>query len=69
MCFEDNIFSFNEPSLSACNVIDLLVFAGVSCLRVRLSPLFCYAVAVALSNRDFPPEGVGSEGWKAAVSE
>ena len=40
MCFEGNIFSFIEPSFSAYNVINLLVFSGVSCLRVRLSPLF-----------------------------
>ena len=27
-----------------------------------------HVVTVALSNRDFPPEGVGCEGWTAAVS-
>ena len=40
MCFEDDILSFIEPCFGAYNVVPLLVFAGVSCLRVRFSPLF-----------------------------
>ena len=40
VCFEDDIFSFIEPCFGAYNVVPLLVFAGVSCLRVRFSPLF-----------------------------
>ena len=42
--------------------VGALVVSGNSLLPPR------HTVAVALSNRDFPPEGVGSKGWTAAVS-
>ena len=37
-------------------------------LRVLSLLPYGHVVPVALSNRDFPPGGVGSEGWTAAVS-
>ena len=67
VCFEDNIFSFIGPSFSAYKVVCVLLI----CRRFSFASTFfhiSHVVAVALSNRDFPPEGVGSGGWTTAAS-
>ena len=67
VCFEDNIFSFIGPSFSAYKVVCVLLL----CRRFLFASTFfniSHVVAVALSNRDFPPEGVGSGGWTTAAS-